>query len=129
MLLGHVVKLDPLAMFLNCLGESSLSYRSLPTWLDLVPHGLHWLLMLEVERVRDSDVVVGMVVVVVSYRVSSFQLQALTSYTRLLQVLESFILLSCSNSRDFNSQVRAVVHARDERVVPSRRAVFLNGIC
>ena len=37
MLLGHVVKLDPLAMFLNCLCESSLSYRSLPTWLDLVP--------------------------------------------------------------------------------------------
>ncbi len=65
MLLGHVVKLDPLAMFLNCLGESSLSYRSLPTWLDLVPHGLHWLHVLEVERVRDSDVVVGMVVVVV----------------------------------------------------------------
>ena len=75
--LGHVAKLDPLAMFLNCLCESSLSYRSLPTWLDLVPHGLHWLHMLEVERVRDSDVVVGMVVVVVSYRVSSFQLQAL----------------------------------------------------
>ena len=64
MLLGQVVKLDPLAMFLNCLGESSLSYRSLPTWLDLVPHGLHWLHVLEVERVRDSDVVVGMVVVV-----------------------------------------------------------------
>ncbi len=85
MLLGHVVKLDPLAMFLNCLGESSLSYRSLPTWLDLVPHGLHWLHALEVERVRDSDVVVGMVVVVVSYRVSSFQLQAPTSYTSVTQ--------------------------------------------
>ena len=28
MLLGHVVKLDPLAMFLNCLGESSLSYTT-----------------------------------------------------------------------------------------------------
>ena len=28
------------------------------------PHGLHWLHVLEVERVRDSDVVVGMVVVV-----------------------------------------------------------------
>ena len=27
MLLGQVVKLDPLAMFLNCLGESSLSYK------------------------------------------------------------------------------------------------------
>ena len=28
MLLGHVVELDPLAMFLNCLGESSLNYMS-----------------------------------------------------------------------------------------------------